>query len=355
MQRLAFAALLIFFSSNAMSQEKGSDLDDLYSELDSIFADEIVPGDLFKLADSLLALDNAKVSALNVRAGYVSQVVSAGRSFGVQQYGFTPGVTYFHHTGFYGGVSGYWTNEYDPGYYLTDLSAGYTYTYKNKLMFQANHAFYLYNDSLDTHSVDKSAQVAINFQPKWFEIGTDYSYLYGSSAAHRINAHANLRWKLNPNGWIDAITFMPGIAGQWGNADVFYWRQPRTAVTDLYQIIRSNDYPLLERGDYLRLAYLLETDRELAAVLFLLQRDYTQGQIRDLFDAYYAGDVSVENTFGFLNFSVSFPVILRAGRFSLLLNYTYNLPQALPGETVKYESSGYFSASMSYMLTWLKK
>jgi hypothetical protein len=195
----------------------------------------------------------------------------------------------------------------------------------------------------------------MNYHLKYVDAGADYAYLYGNESAHRVVAHANGNFKIKlRNAFIDAVIFMPGASLQWGNAGVIYWRQPRTAVSDLYWIIRNNDYPKLDRGEYLKLTYLLETDRQPAATFFLRQRDYTTQQITTLFDQYYDGAYNVDDTFGLMNISISFPVIVRAGKFSLLINYTYNQPQTLPGENFNYEASHYFSSSLSYLITWMK-
>lgn len=346
--------LFLFTVRVATGQTDSSALKPLYDELDSLFSEDAFPEDLFALADSLLAVDNAKISALMARAGYVSQVVSAGRSLGIDQYGFSPALNYFHHSGIGAGITGYWSSEYSPAYYLSDLNLSYNYSLKDKLTLLASHDFYLYNDSLPDHAFNKSAQLSASYHLKRMDVGGDYSYLYGNESAHRLVARGNLNLKLKLNGFINAISFMPGIAAQWGNADVVYWRQPRTALTDLFRVIRNNDYPRLGRGDYLKLAYLLEAKRELAAAFFLRQRDYSNQQIENLFEQYYAGDYDLEDTFGFMNFSVSFPVIVRAKRFSLLLNYTYNQPQSLPGETYEFESNSFFSSSISYVFSWMK-
>jgi hypothetical protein len=352
---LIFSAILLA-GNTAQGQNETSGLESLYEELDSLFADESIPGNLFELADSILAIEDAKVSAVLLRAGYVSEVVSAGRSFGIDQYGFSPAINYFHHSGLGASITGYWSSEYSPSYYLTDLSVSYNRNFlKDKLSVLVNHDFYFYNDSLDDHSFSKSAQGSLNYHFKHLDIGADYGYLYGNESAHRIVAHANGTFKLRLQGLIDAVSFMPGVAFQWGNADVLYWRQPRTALSDLYWLIRNNDYPLLGRREYLKLAYLLESDRELAATYFLRQHDYTTEEIESLFEEYYANDYRLEDTFGFMNLSISIPVIVRAGKFSLLMNYTWNKPHALPGEDFTFESNSYFSSSLSYMISWVKK
>ena len=350
--------IMVVITSALYAQEPPTDeptLDELYAELDSVFSEEVVPEDLFALVDSLIASENEKVSALNVRLGYVSTVVSAGRTFGIEQFGIMPAVNYFHHSGFFGGATGYWSNEYSPEYYLTNLSVGYSHTFKQKISITANHDFYLFNDTLGDHSFDKSAEVALNYQFKKFDIGGDYAFLYGNDQAHRVTAVANARFKIKMHGFLDAITFMPGASFQWGNANVLFIRQPRTAVSDLYYIVKGNNFPKLTLREYIRLTNMLENDRTGQARYFLLQREYRPQQIATLLGLYYDGQFFENDTFGFMNYSISLPVVFRAKRWSLLLNYTYNVPQSLPGETFTYEPSGYFSSSLSYLVYWVKK
>lgn len=339
----------------AMAQDTQREVEELYDELDSLFADDPLPANLFQLVDSILAIENGKISAFNVRAGYVSEIQSAGRVFGINEFGYTGSLTYFHHTGFNAGVTGYGNSDYTPQYYMTDLFLGYMKTFKKNLTIQLNHDFYFYNDTLAYHPFDKSAQASVIYQYKFLESGVDYALLYGDSESSRITAHLNGRIKFSFSKGIDAITLMPGCSFQWGNADIFYWRQPRAGLRDLYNMIKQNDYPRLGLGDYRRLVYLLETNREQAVRFFLRQRDYTPEQTDALMDQYYDGAIITENSFGFMNWNVSLPVLIRKGRFSLLLNYTYNLPQPLPGETTTYPASGFFSTSLSYMYAWLKK
>jgi hypothetical protein len=337
---------------SAFAQQPES-VNDLYKELDSLFAEESIP-DLFKLADSLLALDSAKIHALSLRTGYVSRIVTSGRTFGFNQFGLTPGATYYHPKGVLAGVSGYWSSEFSPKYYLTDITIGYTKQIRKRFVGNVAHHFYLYNDSLTSHSFNKSAEASLYHQSKYADAGIEYTYLYGGETSHRLTANINGRYKIRTNGIVSAVTLMPGASLQWGNANVFYLRQPRTGASELYQLIKQNKYPRLTIREITRLTYFLETNRETAARFLLRNNDYTDGQASTLIDTYYEGQVQQKNVFGFMNYCFSFPVMLSAGNFSLLVNYTYNVPVALPGEDFVYEPNGYFSTSLSYMMQWTR-
>jgi hypothetical protein len=47
-----------------------------------------------------------------------------------------------------------------------------------------------------------------------------------------------------------------------------------------------------------------------------------------------------------MNYSVSFPLSLSIKNWSFLVNYSYNFPQALPGEQISLANSGYITASI---------
>jgi hypothetical protein len=356
-QRLYVSVLIVLFTfhfSTGYSQSLKNEVDSLYSELDSLFAEEHIPSDLLTLVDSLIALDTARISSLNVRLGYVSNIVSAGRSFGFEKYGLTPGITFYHHSGLFGGFTGYWNSEDEPHYYMTNLSVGYLYQKLKSWTFVVNHDFYLYNDSLPKHSFDKSAQASVYYQYKKVNINLDYAYLYGEETAHRITLSPNARIKMKTHGLIQSITLLPGASFMWGNSNVYYLRQPRTALNDLYGIVKANDFPKLNLRNYVKLVYYLEQNRMFLARNLLHQRDYTDAQITKLMDAYYAGQVHGQNTFGFMNYNFSIPIILRTGPFSLTLNYTYNIPVSLPGESYHYDANGFFSATLSYNVFFIK-
>jgi hypothetical protein len=51
--------------------------------------------------------------------------------------------------------------------------------------------------------------------------------------------------------------------------------------------------------------------------------------------------------FGVLNYSFVAPIAINMKNWFFILSYTYNIPKALPGETIALENSGYMSASVS--------
>src|SRR5689334_14305498 len=69
--------------------------------------------DIFNLIDSLLTMEeNAPHSQLAVRLAYNSNVFYAGRTLGIDQFGLSPGISYYHKSGLYADVSAFWSQDY---------------------------------------------------------------------------------------------------------------------------------------------------------------------------------------------------------------------------------------------------
>src|SRR5689334_20811477 len=110
----------IFLSFTLTAQDRDSLLlkpDSLYTADDSL--------SIFALIDSLLTLEKDMGSQLALRMGYNSNVLSAGRTLGINNFGLAPGVSYYHKSGAYADVSTYWSKDFHPSWYLTIASVGY--------------------------------------------------------------------------------------------------------------------------------------------------------------------------------------------------------------------------------------
>jgi len=51
--------------------------------------------------------------------------------------------------------------------------------------------------------------------------------------------------------------------------------------------------------------------------------------------------------FGVLNYSFVAPLAVTINDWTFIVSYTYNIPKALPGETLSLTDTGYLSASIS--------
>jgi hypothetical protein len=248
MKILPICFIMIFILVVKAQAQDEKSLNQLIEEMDSLFAAELLPLDLIDIVDKILASEDIKFSSLIFRTGYVSNITSAGRSFGFDKYGFVPSIMYSHYSGFNGSVTGYWGSAFEPKYYMTNASLGYMNNKHKHWSFSLNHDSFIFHDTLTDRPFGNSAQSAIYYQTKKFDIGLDYAFLYGKETAHRISINPSFNIVVNIKKPIESIRFMPGLSFQWGNANILYLRQQRTKPFELFQIIRSNHLPQFERG-----------------------------------------------------------------------------------------------------------
>lgn len=260
---------------------------------------------LFSLIDSVMNMEAPAIkSQLITRLGYNSNVVSASRTLGFNQFGMAPGVSYYHKSGMYADVTGYWSNEYSPNYYLTVASAGYMNSPTKWWSFMAEYNRYLYSDVSEDIYIAYKNNVGVSnfFDVKPFTFRLDYQYYFGDKQAHRINPSVMLNIEKRNLGKINRITFFPTVSLLTGSEQITETKA--YAQTFLESLIR------LRRG---------------------LPLFYEETQTK----------------FGTLNYSFVAPLSINIKDWFFIISYTYNIPKSLPGETITLVNSGYISASIS--------
>ncbi len=346
----AICICILLNPGNSWSQQT-SRLDSLYAELDELFAEDSLGGDLFSQTDSLLSLMDMRIHSLNIRSSFTSEVLTSGRDLGYSQNGFITGLSYYHPSGIYGEVTGYLNSGYSPQYYMTDAGVGYLLEL-DKWLLQAGHNFQFFDSSVDW-VFNKNAQLTTYYQRKKWEAGIDYRFMYGKEQAHRITTTLASRISWTDFGWFDRISLIPSVAVQWGNANIIYYRQSETPLRDLYQIILSDDqFPDIERRDMVRLSYLLQRERIVRAIQLLSELGYTGEMISDLLQSFEESQFAESNSFGLMNIALHLGLSLSKERWNLYANYSCNFPQSLPGEEYSYENNDYLSISLFYTLFW---
>ncbi len=345
--------LLAFIPFFGMTQERSA-LDSLYDELEVMFEDADLPVGLLEKADSLMQLMDLKYHSIGLRTGYMSNVLTAGRDLGIDQHGFNTGLSYFHPSGMYADFAGYWNSEYDPTYYLTNLGIGYWHNFNNHWTVSIGHDFMLYDEKID-FLFDKSARASVFYQRKNWEAGLDYRYLYGQEKANRLVGIFNGRINWKNVGFIDRITLIPGATIQYGNSDVLYYRQSETPLQDLYRVLREGSYPPLTDREFVKLSYMIYQGYDLRAYQFLREKGFTNGEIQKLYNDYESNLLVSDNSYGVMNIALNAALSISEKNWNLFINYTYNFPQALPGETYEYPKNDYVSISLMYTFLWAAK
>jgi hypothetical protein len=276
--------------------------DPYIAELDSMLAE----GDtlqLFSLIDSIINLPEPSYkSQLIIRLGYNSNVVAASRTLGFNQFGVAPGVAYYHKSGLYADLTSYWSQEYDPNFYLTVGSAGYMNSPTKWWSFMSEYNRYMYSEESEYIAYKNSVGIANFFDVKHFTFRLDYQFYFGDKQAHRINPGIMYTLEKRNLGKINRISFYPTVSVLMGSEQITEYKPyAQTLIGAFYRL--RNGLPL------------------------------------------YYEDIRTE--FGILNYSFMAPISISIKNWFFVFSYTYNIPKALPGETITLENSGYLSASVS--------
>ena len=213
----SIVALITFFSTvTAYCQNGMLSVEEQLAELEL----EMDSSSLFLLFDSLLQIQSIKRSEVNVRLSYNNNVLTAGRNYGVDQHGISSGASFYHKSGIYTDISGYWNSAFTPKYNLTIASLGYMRILGNKWSTSVSYDRWIYNTG-DTEtsltSFKNSLNTSVSFISKRLYASLDYSYLFGSQNAHRLigSLSGSLNWK---NIWFfDQIKLMPSFSLIFGN------------------------------------------------------------------------------------------------------------------------------------------
>jgi len=294
--------------------------DSFIAELDSLLSSEDSTS-IFNLIDSMLHVPDPEkdVSQLAIRMGYNSNVVAAGRTIGMNQFGLAPGVSYYHKSGAYADATGYWSPEYSPDYYLSVTSLGYMKTIGKRWSFLGEYSHYFYSNTGSDVYIPYTNNLGISnfleFGPVNFRF--DYYFYFGQKTAHRLMPGLSLN--LEKRNWkgIKRIIFFPSFNVLFGSETVTtYTTEIRAYTTRPLEVLYRRNHNL------------------------------------PLFYTYYAENNSVE--FGVMNYSLSAPLSIAIKNWTFLLSYTYNFPKPLPGEDLGLVNSGYLSFSVTRYIRFKK-
>ena len=247
-------------------------------------------------------------SQMAVRLGYNSNIIANSRTLGVNQFGLSPGISYYHKTGLYGDASTYWSQEYKPNFYLSVLSGGYLKMVSKYWSFLAEYSHYFYSPTGSSAYIPYTNNLgtAHYFTVKPMTFRLDYYFYFGQKRAHRIMPAVMVNFEKKKWHKIDRILFFPTIAVLFGSENV---------ITDF---IFYDDY---------------------------VQRyQYNQTHPNDQQPLFYT--VS-KNVFGVMNYAFVAPISVTRKKWTFLISYTYNIPKSLPFEDLGLKANGYVSFSFT--------
>jgi hypothetical protein len=311
---IGFSLLLLIAScSQSLKAQKADSLNPLSTPSILSYEDSL---SIFQLIDSLLTLEEVSVrSMLAARVSYNSNVLAAGRTLGIEQFGLAPGLAYYHTSGLYVDVSAYWSKDFEPSYYLTIFSAGYMRTFNKWFSFIASYDRYLYNLGDDAYIPYENAfTLSPYFNIKFLTIRSDYSFYAGDETAHRLmpSISINLEKKQFLKK-IDKLLFAPAVYLLFGNE----------TLTDIEIIFPTT------RLERLRNYYLYGTP--------------------------YKTIVTKRNVFGLMNYAYSFPLTVSYKNWTFNFSYTYSIPRALDDEPLLLSENSFLAGGITYYINLKKK
>lgn len=268
---------------------------------------------VFRLLDSLMLLfEEEEHSVINFRLTYNSNVLAAGRTLGIDQFGLSPGVTWYHKSGLYADATLYWSADFNPTFYLTVLTAGYMHNFTPQLTATASYDRYEYRFDDNFVPFRNAVTLSLAYDFKYLSLQTDYAFFFGDEQVHRITPSVTGRLTKKDFLRLEQVSFNPGVYLLFGDATFTEIIMPQTALEWTLAILR------MRRG---LPWYTTRTHRE----------------------------------FGLMNYALTLPVSVQKSNFTLLISYMYNIPRALPGETLDLSESSFIMAGLSYRLRLRKK
>lgn len=265
---------------------------------------------IFKLIDSLLQQGDLDGSQLALRVTYNSNVLSTGRTLGIQNFGLAPGVSYYHKSGLYADVSAFWSKDFDPTYYLTIASLGYMRDFSKHFSILAGYDRYFYRVGEDNYVPYKNALSVtpiLEFKP--FALSASYSFYFGDAMAHRIMPGINVVLEKKKLLNIDRVAITPS----------FFLLLGDETLSELEYVAPQTP------------AEAIQNYRKYGTRFSLVQHD--------------------KIVFGIMNYAISLPLTVTHKNWGFALSYTYNIPKALPGEPLTLAESSYLYGSLTYFIS----
>lgn len=303
-----FIILIISVSSCKLFAQ---DTTALLSKQDSLltFSDSL---NIFRLIDSLMNMEEFSTSQLAVRLGYNSNVLWAGRTLGIEQFGLSPGISYYHKTGLFADVSSFWSKDFEPKYYLTILTGGYMHSFSKRFSIIASYDRYFYNLADDYIPYNNAITVTpfIELKPVTFRL--DYSFFFGDYSVHRL--------------------------------------MPSVGVT-----LQKKNFIKLDRISFFPTVYTLFGDQTFSEIIFPTTRQEWIAAILRARQGLPWYTIETRRVFGLMNYAITAPLSIRNHHWNFTASYTYNIPKALPGETLTLENSSFISASFTWFFDLNRK
>lgn len=266
-----------------------------------VAAQEIESNEVDAILDDLFASDSLDIQQLvdeikkqdylYATVMYNDKTLFSGRDFGVEQYSFFPSLSYIDSNNFFLNVSSGYFSGVRPQWDFVTYSAGYSNFIDKKKSLSVTGIYSYSTFSQNVADLNNQRLMAsISYRKKWFRNSLSAGYLFGGASSSYLSNNTYISIDLLETKGLD-ISLQPRLGLFWGNQ----------TVTELVRI-RPFQFEYVDT-DYFQL----------------------------------------------LNTEFSIPLELDFGNWDIELEYTFSIPNPLPGEE-SVENIGFFSVSIGYLI-----
>ena len=242
----------------------------------------------FFSTDSLM-VNLSKNNYLYTTFSFDESVFFAGRDFDIEQFGFTPSISYMRGQNFFVSFGSAYFSELDPNWDFLSISSGYSLFPDREDRFSLTGIYSRIFFADDTADLNPNRlSVALAFRKKNFRLRCSTGYLFGGSTA-------------------------------------FY-----TSLTSSFDI-SIFETQMWEMSFNPQLSFLMSEQT--------ISEQITSG--------FFKMQTVERDVFNLINTQISIPLELDRGNWDFQLSYNINLPRALANES-NLSPSGYFSFSLGY-------
>ena len=247
--------------------------------------------DEFFSTDSLL-VDLPKTNYLYTNFSFDESVFFAGRDFDINQFGFTPSISYMRGQNFFVSLGSAYFSELDPKWDFVSISSGYS-------------LFLDQNEKLSLTGI--------------------YSRIF----------FADNTAELNPNRLSASLALYKNSLRLRGSAGYLFG-----GSTAFYNTLSCSYEISIFENDRLEMSFNPQLS-------FLMSEQTISEQIAS---GFFNTQIMEREVFDLINTQISLPIQLDSGNWDFQLSYNINLPKALANES-NLNPRGYFSFSIGYFST----
>lgn len=203
--------------------------------------------------DSLAMLFPEKNATLSFRVGFTNHAYFAGRDYGIKQSMLMPSITYQHSSGVYADLTGLSFSQSTPKYELTMASVGYLGTIGSNFWFfgEYSRTFLTKPDPEYPNPIPNALTLYGMYDLGKIMPSVAYAFMFGDETTHRVIPSISGYFAKKTSGFIDRISFSPGISATLGNTKSYYFTYVPTVVRFTQPpFIRTVLDPVLQANDH---------------------------------------------------------------------------------------------------------